>query len=489
VAIHAIRLEVPRQFPEPSGTWLLTHLTDITVIFGRNGTGKSQLLRYLRDQQRESRHYASPERGGEISFNASYMQEEYAAATRGSRRTGNTAPTYRDEGIARVQAFLARRGNVRTSPVPIPPQQLEALMNVLLPAFTFEIRGGVTPTRLTRVSNGQEISSVSVLSSGEAALFSLGLDLVSICGMWVLDEQKGGILLVDEPDLHLHPDLQQHLASFIVHLVDTFSVQVIVATHSTTLLAALGHYGGGRTSVVYLDPTGAEQQAKPFTQAAQELATCLGGHALMGPLFALPLLLVEGDDDYKVWAQAVRHHILKVAVIPCDGSRLREYEAALDRIFAAMVDKTDTPLGFGLHDLDDRTDQPVISGGFVRRLWLNCREVENLYMTTEVLGAMGKTVGEARAQIAARAAEFGGKAALLQEVVNADWQRCDLKGVMEQIAQIIDPQLVDWRIRLGQTIGKGEPSGNLRAFLGDEVVAALWRGPEGPPAAAAPAQA
>jgi hypothetical protein len=209
----------------------------------------------------------------------------------------------------------------------------------------------------------------------------------------------------------------------------------------------------------------------------------------MGPLFALPLLLVEGDDDYKVWAQAVRHHVLKVAVIPCDGSRLGEYEAALDRIFVALVEKADTPLGFGLHDLDDRSDQPVISGGFVRRLWLNCREVENLYLTAVVLGAMGKTVSESRSEIDARAAEFGGKTALLQEVASADWQRCDLKGVIEQIAQIIDPQRVDWRIRLGQTIGKGEPSGNLRGFLGDQVVAALWRGPEGPLVAAAPAQA
>ena len=35
----------------------------------------------------------------------------------------------------------------------------------------------------------------------------------------------------------------------------------------------------------------------------------------MGPLFGVPLLLVEGDDDYRIWNEIPRHHITSFAVI------------------------------------------------------------------------------------------------------------------------------------------------------------------------------
>jgi ATPase subunit of ABC transporter with duplicated ATPase domains len=121
MAIHNNRVEAPRPNPEPAGRWVLENLNHLTVIFGRNGSGKSQLLRFIRDQNKGRNHYASPERGGQITLNPSYPMEEYTAESRGSRRTGNTAPTYRDEGVARVQALLAKRGNYRTEPAPVPP--------------------------------------------------------------------------------------------------------------------------------------------------------------------------------------------------------------------------------------------------------------------------------------------------------------------------------------------------------------------------------
>jgi predicted ATPase len=486
VAIHSGRIEVPRNFPEPSGRWVLESLTDATVIFGRNGSGKSQLLRLIRDQDKPRKHYASPERGGTINLNPSYMMEEYTAESRGSRRTGNTAPTYRDEGVARVQALLAKRGNHRTEPVPVPPQDLEALMNTLLPAFSFQILSGQQAVQLTRTSNGQQVSSVDQLSSGEAALYALGLDLVTICGMWALDGQKEGMLLVDEPDLHLHPDLQQHLASFVLHLIDVFPIQILVATHSTTLLSALGHYGGTRTSVIYLDPTKEVQTATPFTDVAQQLANILGGHALMGPLFAVPILLVEGDDDYKVWSHAVRHHRLQLAVVACEGSRLKEYETTLNAVFAALIEKP-RPLAYGLHDLDDRAKQPKQRESFVVSLWLNCREVENLYLTSEVLHLFDLDAAAARSKILERAGDFGQKADQLRAIANeGDWRRVDLKGAMNQLSEILDPKRVDWAIRLGTVIGKERPVGELADFLGDQVVKAFWQpAPQGEPAAAA----
>lgn len=53
----------------------LEDVNDVTVIFGRNGSGKSQLLRFIRDQDKTRKHYASPKRGGQIALNPSYVLE------------------------------------------------------------------------------------------------------------------------------------------------------------------------------------------------------------------------------------------------------------------------------------------------------------------------------------------------------------------------------------------------------------------------------
>ena len=144
---------------------------------------------------------------------------------------------------------------------------------------------------MIRKASGEEIPDVARLSSGEAELFSLAVDVLTICAIWGLDGVGERILLIDEPDTHLHPDLQQHLAQFLLRVVDKYNVQMIVSTHSTTLLAALGHHGMDKTSVVYLGNSAVQQHARQFTEHLQEMATLLGGHALMGPLFGTPLLL------------------------------------------------------------------------------------------------------------------------------------------------------------------------------------------------------
>ncbi len=65
-------------------------------------------------------------------------------------------------------------------------------------------------------------------------------------------------------------------------------------------------------SCIYLDRTKSDFSAQPFTSVTKELSACLGGHALMGPLFGVPILLVEGDDDYRIWSQVPRHHIISL---------------------------------------------------------------------------------------------------------------------------------------------------------------------------------
>ncbi len=54
----------------------------------------------------------------------------------------------------------------------------------------------------------------------------------------------------------------------------------------------------------------------------------------MGPLFGSPILLVEGDDDYRIWSQVPRHHIVNLAVIPSNGDEIKHYQKTLESIFS-----------------------------------------------------------------------------------------------------------------------------------------------------------
>ena len=56
------------------------------------------------------------------------------------------------------------------------------------------------------------------ISSGESVLISLAIECLIFCKEYVSDKQN--ILLLDEPDVHLHPDLQFKLMQFLQKLVE-----------------------------------------------------------------------------------------------------------------------------------------------------------------------------------------------------------------------------------------------------------------------------
>ena len=85
MAVHWGQLDIDRPDWLGGGQWMLRGLTDVTLIFARNGIGKSILLRSIAESDRYAvSHYASPERGGEISYNQSFNERELKSEGRGS---------------------------------------------------------------------------------------------------------------------------------------------------------------------------------------------------------------------------------------------------------------------------------------------------------------------------------------------------------------------------------------------------------------------
>ena len=165
-----------------------------------------------------------------------------------------------------------------------------------------------------------------------------------------------GMVLIDEPDTHIHPDLQQRFAKFLIDLYQTHKFQMLISTHSTSFLAAIGQFGVDKTSVIYLTDDD-EQTAIPYDKYLRTISTCLGGHVLMGPLFGFPILLVEGDDDQRIWSEVPRSGKVKIAVISCNGSEIHQHQEALEKLSSSLLNKSTEPAGYALLDGDVRKPQ------------------------------------------------------------------------------------------------------------------------------------
>lgn len=479
MSLYFNQLEAQRPPHLGGDQWILKNLTDVTVLFGRNGSGKSALLRALLNADHNARHLTSPERAGELQFNSDFALQEVAASTRASSRQSNLSLQFRERVISRINTYLTKRGYYfEEGKVDSPIKDIAELMIKLFPDFSFKLKPENPFFELKRVSTDEVISSKDQLSSGETEMLALGLDLLTICSIWQLENQKTRLLLIDEPDTHLHPDLQQHLAGFLVELMGKYNAQIVIATHSTTLLAALGHHGGANTSAIYLNNSVQEQKAIKFESALQELATCLGGHALMGPLFGAPLILVEGDDDYKIWSQVPRHHKVKLAAIPCDGQEIHEYQKTLEKLFESMRSTSTNPAGYALIDGDATHPQSTSQNPqkHIKYLKLSCRESENLFITDEVLKKLSLDWETAKTKIkeAASSKRHGEKSDRLSSCDTWDRKNEDIKEVIGPLSEILDPTGPHWTVRVGKCIGEQKPTGQLAEFIGDSVINTFW---------------
>lgn len=474
---HVSEVEVDRPPHLGGDKWRLRRLGTVTAIFGRNGSGKSKLLRAWRDLDPGGSHYVVPERAGEMDYQPQYQTAQMSGDARRGETQSNFVGEYRRHVIARILAYFAARGGVRGRDLPTDPEELERLLAPLLPDFELSLTPETPPYVLDRLTGGrQRVQGIASLSSGETQMLTLALDIVTIVGIWDVQGQQTRLLLIDEPDAHIHPDLQVRFADFLVSVANRFKVQIVVATHSTTLLAALGQFAKASAAVIYLDRNRSEFVAERFTDVLREMSAFLGGHALMGPLFGTPILLVEGDDDYRIWSQVPRYHVASISVVSCGGDEIKRYQRSLDRVMAALRDPGGQPAGYALIDRDKGKPQVDASNpqSHIRFIQLECHESENLYLTDDVLALMETNWEAAQEKILARASSCGQKEAAVRAIASCDRKSSDIKDVIEQVSEILDEKRVPWTLRVAKAIGSKRPDGMLADFLGAEVVSAIW---------------
>ena len=375
--------------------YCLAGLGSINLILGKNGCGKSYALRRIEEPLRHrvgpgTVRYLSPERAGTLEYSSSVEQHMTSdPAWLGNTRRQNQVGNFRQQSAAqyrRLELLMLRDIEQK-------PEVREDA------SYTFDVMIDRLNTLLDRVYlvrgdfsfalHDRETDSVigaDSLSSGESELISLGLECLAF-GQECSPDQDN-FLLIDEPDVHLHPDLQARFATFLTDLVEAGNFRVLLATHSTALVSAMGRRDHAR--LTFMKYKGTDLMFSEITATHRRILPVFGAHPLSNVFNEKPILLVEGDDDVRIWQQVVRSSEGRIALYPVpvvEDAPLAQFEQQVAEILKAVYDDA---TGYSLRDRDDGPEE-IVDILPVRRFRLACRSAENLLLTDQVLQLAGRT--------------------------------------------------------------------------------------------------
>lgn len=472
----------------------LTNLSQINVVLGKNGCGKSFLLKELEAALggREAIgvfRYISPERGGALKYEAGIEQAltEDSNWMRENRRN-NQSSNFRQQStilFRRLELLILReieKEHLLPDYKPISFEKTIEQLNTLLDRVRLE-RDQTKVFRIVHRTINDETPTNS-LSSGEAELISLGIEFLAFAKE--ATPEKENFLLVDEPDAHLHPDLQSRLAKFILTIFKDKPIKVILATHSTALLAALAT--GENTHVSFMRSGEHALHFRKVSEVDKAILPIFGAHPLSNVFNDIPPLFVEGEDDQRVWQQAVRssNGALKLYPCPVDSvDRLSEYETQVNRILASVYDDA---RAFSLRDRDIQPEF-IDDIDHVVRMRLSCRSAENLMLSDDVLESLGQDWTSFQMMLGtwANANKSHQYYTDVQAFITAGCPRKshDLKSIRNILIGLMTNK--PWEIVTGQVIGRLAKSqsvhggdGSLQDFLGEKVTQNLLRISENP---------
>lgn len=471
----------------PSAT--IRGISNINLILGRNGAGKSQFLRAL-DSSLATKaefnvRYVSPERAGVFrqdgNIQNAMQDESYLRNARHMNQVSNfkaaSAILLREIEIAylrRLQQEPHIRGDFERN---FQTDRLDQI-NQLFPNISIEQDRS---NYIFRSALGQVILPEQ-LSSGESEVISLASEIMYF--FETFDPKKFNLLLLDEPDVHLHPDLQARLATFLKRSFDDVPAQyketiaVCIATHSTPLVCALapheyttlGTKDFGQTTVQMSPANDQLRKAAPFF-----------GHPLSLSLNNDKLIILEGEDDERVWQQATRSSNGRIRLFPIVAvtvDQQTQLESFCSQLLGAVYDN---PVAYSLRDGDGLRD-PLEKIGPIFRFRLQCYAIENALLSDECLSALNTdwTQFQAATNRWMEQHPQHKDAELLRQLVAAPDRLRDTKiKPVRQLICAIAGFTKPWEFVLGQTIGNLPPvtepisPTSLHSYLGHSASSAL----------------
>lgn len=458
------------------GQYNLTGLSRINILLGKNGCGKSSLLKGIHQTLTAENlgeiNYVTPERGGFLEFNSNVEQNSannpnWAKSTKLTNQWGNfkqySITQYRKLemlALREIESNHALRQDLTYSFDSVIAKINSLLTNIKIARTAkgdFEIFTKDTNTKL----------NPSQISSGESELISLAVECLTF--EKTCDPARQNLLLLDEPDVHLHPDLQANLMAFLVALVSSNKFSIIIATHSTAILGALLNYNDSRFAILSNKSNSAS--FRPINFMYQNILPIFGAHPLSNLFNQSPILLVEGEDDVRIFQQAIRSSNGSLKVYPCsvDGvGNLPDYENSIIEIINGVYDNAKA---YSLRDRDEG-DENIVDNLPLIRFKTSCRAVENFIVCDETLVVLGTTWPSVEQEIEKWLVAFVGhtKHAQMQAFKDSGYNRkaFDLKEIRNILIGLTGSSK-PWEIAVGLAISKLITGQNAKDFTNNKL--------------------
>ncbi|MEO6331691.1 MAG: AAA family ATPase [Gemmatimonadaceae bacterium] len=468
------------------GGYNLRNLGRLNILLGKNGCGKSRLLKQVEQAMKDgptvgALRYISPERAGLLQYEANIEQNMTNSPTwLADSRRHNQAQQFRQQSTAQFRRLellvlraLEKDPELRQDPTYTFDTVVDRI-NTLLDRVLLE-RGGAGFIIKDRRS-GETVAATEV-SSGESELISLGIECLVFVRECVADRQN--LLLLDEPDVHLHPDLQARFGRFLRELMEEAPFTLVLATHSTAFLSAAS--ADAATRIAFLRYGDTDIAFKEIDYTLKRILPVFGAHPLSNVFNEAPVLLVEGEDDERIWQQAVRSANGRIAVYPVAVDNITNL-GAFEQEVALILDAVyDNAVGYSLRDRDEGSTE-IDDVGSVRRFRLNARAAENLLLSDDVLGRAGVTWAELQGRVSSWVAgnathpHFGAISIFASTWGNR--RDANLKEIRNDLVGMMGSSK-PWEVMVGQSIaalvlGDGATGpDSLREYLGAGVCNAL----------------
>lgn len=470
----------------------LKGLEQMNIILGKNGCGKSTLLREMEQERRNTAHvkYITPERGGTLQFNGNVETNRQNENWLSDIRRRNQSSNFRQVSVSefrRLETLVLRkieRDKATRADQTITFQTTIDQINSLLD--NIEIVRSENGAFQVRGKGEEEWRNVELISSGKSELISLAIEILSFAYVSDQDQyrEKENWLLIDEPDVHLHPDLQYRFMKLLASAAAGKPFRVLIATHSTAIVSALSE--NSDVKLAFMGNGEKKLTFETVIAATKAVLPIFGAHPLSNVFNERPILLVEGEDDERIWQQASRSSEGAIRIWPCaagDVQSLNEYEEKARLVIKSVYDDAKA---FSLRDRDDGP-YAIDDVGPVVRARLNCRSAENLIVTDDVLTSLNTDWPRMREALEAWLEQNEGHAQYDAVVAFRDngWSRreANLKPLRNLLMAIAGSQK-PWEVAVGQAIAAlkegGVPTGenSLTDFLGPKIVGALQLMPE-----------
>lgn len=293
----------------------ITLYSGLTIFVGPNGSGKTQVLKSMRDNfkrtlGKDKVRYLSSNRLGEMEAyrskvnQYSYSPDAYQVGSRDTKQARHEIETVSGDFFTMddkkdVYIKVAERLSVLFG------RQIYLRWDAGSMKVFFE------------KTDTQKEYSVAVEASGL-------VNVISILAAVFDDEIQ--ILLVDEPEVSLHPQLQSYLLREMKNAVRLYGKTIILSTHSTELLSlsSISDF----SNLVFFEEKKIPVQVKPDAPELQgkKLKDFLlrMGQVNKNGFFAKKILLIEGASDLIICHSLINKLDLNIDVagsqiIPVDG--------------------------------------------------------------------------------------------------------------------------------------------------------------------------